>query len=308
MDSWHPGPFDLTRGKPFSPFSLRPPAPSVGSGAAGRGPALDTARRTVRVAVHGDETLTATCNLCGGTEFEDFKVRVKERCRTCGSLGRHRLCVHFAQEHGFLSEPNTRRMLHIAPEKMTSPVFRARIGMGYTGADALPSGYPHVDCLRLFLPDGMDIFPDHYFDLIVHNHVLEHVPGNYQDALNALLRCVAVGGMMIFSVPGPWFSLTTEEGGEHLASDAERVARFGQANHLKRFGGDMPRWLGSRPDGKRLDDALPDEVMERLSLSRRCPIMIWKRTARATRTDDVVPEAVVPGVLRGEVRNRHRNQ
>ena len=231
-----------------------------------------------------------------------------ERCIGCGSLARHRLCVHFAETFGYLSEPNTRRMLHIAPEKMTSPVFKTRIGMGYVGADALPSGYPHVPCLRLFLPDGMDIFPDHYFDLIVHNHVLEHIPGHFKDALESLLRCVAVGGMMIFSVPGPWYGRTTEEGGELLATDAERVARFGQANHLKRFGGDMPRWLASRPDGERLNDTLPDDVMERLSLSRRCPTMIWRRTAPVSESADRVPEAVVPGVLRGEIRNRHRNQ
>lgn len=46
--------------------------------------------------------------------------------------------------------------------------------------------YPHASPLKLALPGGFDIFSENYFDLILHNHVLEHIPGNYQDHLQQL--------------------------------------------------------------------------------------------------------------------------
>jgi SAM-dependent methyltransferase len=147
------------------------------------------------------------------------------------------------------------RILHFAPEEALYRRLDAIFGPAYTTADLHPERYPHAQALRIALPEGISIFPDGYFDVVLHNHVLEHIPGHYRDHIAALMRIVKPGGVMIFSVPGPYRDRETEEGGEHLASDAERLTRYLQEDHFKIFGADFVRHVESlagaalEPDG-----------------------------------------------------------
>jgi phosphoglycolate phosphatase len=199
-----------------------------------------------------------SCNICGSTAFASYRGRPVERCLGCGSKARHRVALDVYDRFLFPLAGRFARVLHFAPEACLHPVLLERFGAGYVSADIAPERYPHAQALRLALPDGIGIFPDGYFDAVLHNHVMEHVPGHFRDHIAALMRIVKRGGLMIFSVPGPYMDRDTVEGGEHLASDAERLEKFLQEDHFKLFGNDFVRHLGSIPGTRLVPDGVTD--------------------------------------------------
>jgi len=188
------------------------------------------------------------CNICDGTEFADYRGRPNEQCVQCKSKARHRVGWDVYQAHLlpiFEHDPQA-RCLHLAPEKSLHGLLKPKLGARYITSDAAPERYPHANCLKLYFPKDFEIFPDDYFSAILHNHVLEHIPGSYRDHLRAFTRLLAPGGKMIFSIPGPYVGQRTVEGGEHLFSDAERLEKFLQGDHFKLIGEDLFETLEDR--------------------------------------------------------------
>jgi len=182
------------------------------------------------------------CNICDSFVFADFANRIGVQCATCKSLERHRLVRWALEQLGYTTDAASRkRALHLSPEASTHRYMTRLFDVGYVCADPKPEDYPHAECLKLTLPEGFDIFPDGYFNLIVHNHVLEHIRGDYRDHLFAFSRLLASGGHMVFTVPIA-VAETTVQGGELLKSDEERKRLFGQADHYKIFGRDLLDW------------------------------------------------------------------
>ncbi len=220
----------------------------------------------------------AQCNICGGTEFEPFRGRPAEKCSTCGSLARHRIGWAVYSRHLLDTDAAKGRVLHLAPEAALYPLLRDALHAGYITADPSPDTYPHAPCIRLFFPRDFDIFPDGYFSAILHNHVLEHIPGHYGDHLRAFARLLAPGGTMIFSVPGPYKGMQTREGGEHLATDAERLEQFLQEDHFRLFGDDFIETLRALPGGAVVPDGIDDAIRAGVSVRPgKAPFFIWQR-------------------------------
>lgn len=170
------------------------------------------------------------------------------------------------------------RILHLAPEPWLYPLLKERLASGYITADAYPEVYPHAPCLKLFFPQDFSIFPDGYFDAILHNHVLEHIPGHYGDHLEAFTRLLSPGGRMIFSIPGPYKGVPTREGGENLASDAERLEKFLQEDHYKMFGDDFVPRVQSLAGGQLVDDGVDDEMRERIQVRPgKARFYVWQK-------------------------------
>jgi phosphoglycolate phosphatase len=199
------------------------------------------------------------CNLCGGATFEAYRGRAAERCGQCGGKARHRVALDVYARFLFPAAAGIRRVLHLAPEACLHGALSSRFGDGYVTADASPGRYPHANAIRLRLPDGFPALADASFDAVLHNHVLEHIPGHYRDHLREFLRIVRPGGFLIFSVPGPHAGRPTQEGGEHLASDTERLARFLQEDHFKIFGDDFAPAIAALPGAELLEDGMTDE-------------------------------------------------
>ncbi len=220
------------------------------------------------------------CNICGGEKFSSFRGRPGEQCDQCGGLARHRIALAVYERHLFPMKVHGQpmRILHLAPEPSLSPVLSKKLGAGYICADASPERYPHAACLRLFFPDNFSIFPNNYFDAILHNHVLEHIPGHYGDHLIAFTRLLKPGGRMIFSVPGPYMGQQTIEGGENLASDAERLEKFLQGDHFKLLGADFVDFIDKMPDGHAIADGISDELRKSLNVRpKKAPFFIWQK-------------------------------
>ena len=217
---------------------------------------------------------TPVCNICGGTRFEDYRGRPAERCAACGGKARHR--VVWAAYRALI--PHGARVLHLAPEACLHDRLRDHVGEGYRTADYAPERYPHASAMRLRLPDDLPAVADGSLDYLIHNHVLEHVPGAFRDWMPDLLAKLAAGGAMIFTVPGPYAIPETLEGGEKLATDAERLQRFLQEDHVRLFGQDLMPFLRAQPGGYLEPD--PVSEAERTAIGVRpgkSPVLVWRR-------------------------------
>lgn len=217
------------------------------------------------------------CNICGCTEFVNMGPRVNVKCKSCLSLERHRLVRWSLESLGFLDVEisyGKKRALHLAPEAMTHQYLLPVFGSGYVCSDLQPENFPHAECLKLPLPDGFSIFPNNYFDLIVHNHVLEHIPGDFRDHVASFTRIMRKGGSMLFSVPSikPYASI---QGGEYLSSDEDRIRLHGQSDHYKTFGCDFIEYM-SEIDGCFMELNIPAQIRESLQ-AKVDPIFLFTK-------------------------------
>ena len=80
-------------------------------------------------------------------------------------------------------------------------------------------------------------FKENYFDLILCNHVLEHIEDDYK-ALNELYRVIKNKGTLIAQVPLDKNLKTTFENKE-IKNRRDRNKYFGQYDHLRVYGLDF---------------------------------------------------------------------
>ncbi|CAH1664061.1 class I SAM-dependent methyltransferase [Chelatococcus asaccharovorans] len=171
------------------------------------------------------------CNICGGTAFLDMPKRPLARCADCGSLERTRMAALHIKALGLADGAH---ILHFAPERGLARLLQGIGGENYRAVDIAPEAYADVgvpvgafDLCR----DGFHLKPA-TFDLIVHNHVLEHIACNYTVVLTQLARSLKPDGVMLFSVPivgdDYWEEMTRPE--------TINPERFGDYGHRRHFG------------------------------------------------------------------------
>jgi hypothetical protein len=170
------------------------------------------------------------CNICGGTAFTDMPTRPPVRCADCGSLERTRVAaLHIAK---LLKPQSGSRILHFAPERGLGILLREIGGPNYRAVDIAPARYPGLGVERFDLTEDVFDLPRDHYDLIVHNHVLEHVEANYSAILLRLARSLSDTGSMLFSVPILPGDFTDEL---LIGSLEDKLRRFGPSLHVRRF-------------------------------------------------------------------------
>lgn len=182
------------------------------------------------------------CNICGNREFADVKSRVRARCTKCGSLERTRLLWMYLEEVAF---DNDTKLLHLAPERGLHDRLKSLIKPGnYICADMDPKRYERFakDIITIDLTD-LDDQPSNAYDIILHSHVMEHVPCNIAYSLFHLHRMLKPGGRQLCVIP--FLPGKYDECFQELP-EKESVRRFGQNDHVRRFGADdLHRHLGA---------------------------------------------------------------
>ena len=170
------------------------------------------------------------CNICGGTAFTDMPKRPAVRCADCGSLERTRVAaLHIIED---LKPSSGSHILHFAPERGLSILLREIGGPNYRAVDIDPPRYPGLGVERFDLGEDVFDLPRDRYDLIVHNHVLEHVEANYSAVLMRLARSLSDTGTMLFSVP----ILPGDFSDDLLVGSLEEKSRrFGSSLHVRRF-------------------------------------------------------------------------
>ena len=162
------------------------------------------------------------------------KIRENAHCPGTLSLERHRLLwLYLERETSFLTD--SIKVLHVAPEQVFYQKFRSFSHWDYTTTD-LYSPLADVKADLRKLP-----FEDHAYDLILCNHVLEHIPDHLQ-ALSELYRVLKKGGTLIAQVP---LDLNREKTFEDptITDPQERSRIFGQYDHVRIYGKDYSDFL-----------------------------------------------------------------
>ena len=178
------------------------------------------------------------CPICNG-KFRKFlpygnKGADNRLCPKCLSLERHRLLwLYFKNRTNFFTA--NLNVLHVAPEQSFIKRFRKLSNLKYTTADIES---PLADVKM----DIKDIpFDDNTFDVLICNHVMEHIDDE-QKALKEILRVLKPNGWAILQVP---INLSLEKTYEDstITSPKEREKHFGQYDHVRFHGKDYPNRL-----------------------------------------------------------------
>ena len=200
------------------------------------------------------------CNICGCTRFLDMPKRPLARCAECGSLERTRVAALYLTGQ---DKPDAgTRVLHFAPERGLSELLRRLAGDSYRALDIDPARYPGLGVEAFDLCRDVFGLPENRYDLIVHNHVIEHIECNYSAVLLRLMRSLAEGGVMLFSMP----ILAGEFTDEIITGDLQaKLARFGESLHVRRFGAETLQptlgMLFRLPDAYDLPARFPEEQL-----------------------------------------------
>ena len=153
-------------------------------------------------------------------------------CPWCGCHDRERHVFLYMTAMGFLPDLSGKSVLHFAPERRLQEKIIAASPEEYAKCDLFPQA---MDVLRV------DIhaipFADNRFDLVIANHVLEHVSDDRQ-ALGEISRVLKPGGFAILQTP---FSAKLNQTWEDKGIDTEeaRFEAYGQEDHIRLYGLDI---------------------------------------------------------------------
>jgi hypothetical protein len=181
------------------------------------------------------------CNICGSKTFVDFKKRRNVRCTNCSSLERTRLLWLYLQD---VEITDNMRVLHLAPERGLYNKLKARTQpANYVCADFDPQRYSFAKNIIPIDLTNLDDQPADQYDLILHSHVMEHIPCNIAYTLFHLHRMMKPGGRHVCVIP--FLPGKYDECFQDIP-EQDRVRRFGQRDHVRRFGTeDIHRHLGT---------------------------------------------------------------
>lgn len=145
-------------------------------------------------------------------------------CPNCKSMPRHRILAMWCRKHkDYLRKAD---ILYFAPEN-SMMIWMKKNGVSCTTADL----YNEADIKLDIQETGL---PDESYDVVVCNHVLEHVD-DFRKALRELYRILRKGGSLICSFPmDPNVELLEED--PSVTTEADRIRLYGQNDHKRVFG------------------------------------------------------------------------
>ncbi len=150
--------------------------------------------------------------------------RLNARCPVCRSRDRARLLyLYLTKKTNIFTEQV--KLLHVAPEVALSAIFKKTANVDYLTADL----NSEVVMVKMDIT-GIN-YPDNSFDVVICNHVLEHIVDD-RKAMNEIYRVLKPGGWGILQVP---MSFTLENTYEDFSvtTPSEREEVFGQSDHVR---------------------------------------------------------------------------
>lgn len=190
-------------------------------------------------------------------------LRSNMLCPRCHSTDRDRL-IHYYLKTNELISNHRYTLLHVAPEPVLRKYLKKKANLTYISGDKFERGYNGF----YYNPDTISLdltslpFPDKCFDVIICNHVLEHIIDEAK-ALQEVHRVLKPKGWAILQVPID--SELNETLENKLFSDEERTLYYGQQDHVRLYGLDYParlethkfkvtKWgLENQPDPKKIN-------------------------------------------------------
>ncbi|WP_158240789.1 methyltransferase domain-containing protein [Telmatospirillum siberiense] len=173
------------------------------------------------------------CNICGwrGPYAALTSDRRERWCPHCKAGNRHRLIAWYLTEKHPDALAKGNRFLHVAPERSLGRCLKAVPGLIYESCDIERRDVTH----RIDLQS--EIISEAAFDVILINHVLEHIP-NDRAALRNIFTMLRPNGLCVITVPIRPNGQPTDED-PSITTEAERERRFGQHDHVRFYGEDL---------------------------------------------------------------------
>jgi hypothetical protein len=196
-------------------------------------------------------------------------------CTKCSSTDRERHLQLYLSALSILDDLNGKRVIHFAPELHTRSLIKAANPQEYIMCDIAPKSADirQMDLLNLD-------FPDDSVDLVIVNHVLEHVP-DFEKALSEIRRVLKPEGMAIMQTPFCLGLQTTWED-DGIVTEAARYQAFGQEDHVRLFGMDLFERIlqaGFSSRGGSHADLLPDVDAWRNGVDPREPFFLYSKSS-----------------------------
>lgn len=181
------------------------------------------------------------CVICGGSSFVDFAGRSGAKCESCGSLERSRIIALLLKRLEILSRGM--RVLHFAPERCLHDLIESVAPEEYIKADIRDS-VEGIKVSYFDIAESIHTLPSDHFDLIIHNHVLEHLRCSDIYVTYHIHRALKPYSFHVFSIP-IWpnrkYACDFNETRPDILLD-----RFGQKDHVALYGAlDFHIGLGS---------------------------------------------------------------
>jgi SAM-dependent methyltransferase len=205
------------------------------------------------------------CPICN-SRFRKFLpyghniIRENALCPKCLSLERHRLMWLFLRDKTEFFTANL-EVLHIAPEQCFYSRFKKLDNLDYITADMES---PIAD-VRMDIQEMP--FEENEFDVVICNHVLEHVEDD-KIAMSEILRVLKKGGFALIHVPIDYSMKETYEN-QAITEPKDREKHFRQKDHYRLYGLDFPERLkeaGFTITDSNYTDELDKETIERYRL------------------------------------------
>lgn len=186
---------------------------------------------------------------CCNRKFEKFlsygvNARANALCPWCLALERHRLLWKYLEDKTEIyNKPLS--VLHFAPEHQFQERLKEAKNITYLSCDLdMPTAMDKQNITQL-------TYSNNSFDVILCNHVLEHIPDDAK-AMQELYRVLKPGGWAILQTPMLNKSSTLED--LSITNPKERERVFGQNDHVRIYGADKQLRLESAGFKVILDD------------------------------------------------------
>jgi len=202
-----------------------------------------------------------------GSDLDHFE------CPRCGAHDRERHLLMYLEKTGLLAGMRDKSVLHFAPEKRLARCIIGNSPARYVPCDLYPStpDVQRVDMLEMQ-------FDDQSFDMVIANHVLEHVNDDLR-ALGEICRVLKPSGYAILQTPysGKLHHTWQDPG---IDDDAVRLQAYGQRDHVRLFGRDIFTRFTSAGLLSRVrqhDELLSDIDATALGVNPKEPFFLFQR-------------------------------
>ena len=156
---------------------------------------------------------------------------------TNGARSRQRLVwLYLKNEIDILNKEA--RVLHVAPEISYQDILSKQKNLSYFPGDKMVAGYSNQGGVQNIDLTKLE-FEDNSFDLVICNHVLEHIPDD-KAAMSEIYRVLKPGGKGVITVPIKEDLENTYENDE-ITTPQDRVKHFGQWDHVRWYGMDIKK-------------------------------------------------------------------
>jgi len=161
------------------------------------------------------------------------------------------------------------KILHLAPEHKISAWLLKQPNVSYVAGDKFTKGYEYpsytIDLDILNLP-----FEENSFDILICNHVLEHIPDDTA-AMKEIFRVLKKDGTAILQVPLAYGLQHTVED-EAAKTEKEREEKFGQYDHVRLYGLDYANRLenvGFKVEVTKPSDFINSDLINKYSVNAK---------------------------------------